>query len=183
MLNKIFIIGHSLGGMLAPRIDAEGGNFAGVIIMGGSPRKFEEILMDQNLNVVHSLNKFMKMITRRQIMTFSAKFYNIHKMSDEEAKQTTVLGKNTKAYYFKEMGKYPAIDYLKGMDKPVYILQGEKDFHISVEKDYGGYQKALGDKPNVTFKLYDKLKSCLYAVCLWQHKKIKTRIQSRATCR
>ena len=56
--NKIFIIGHSLGGMLAPRIDAEGGNFAGVIIMGGSPRKFEEILMDQNLNVVNSLNKF-----------------------------------------------------------------------------------------------------------------------------
>ncbi|MGE7186227.1 hypothetical protein ACQKKK_20340 [Peribacillus sp. NPDC006672] len=44
--------------MLAPRIDAEGGNFAGVIIMGGSPRKFEEILLDQNNEVLNSLNKF-----------------------------------------------------------------------------------------------------------------------------
>ena len=26
---KIYIIGHSMGGMLAPRIDAEGGNYAG----------------------------------------------------------------------------------------------------------------------------------------------------------
>ncbi|CRK84675.1 alpha/beta hydrolase family protein [Neobacillus massiliamazoniensis] len=53
--NKIFIVGHSLGGMLAPRIDAEGGNFAGVIIMGGSPRKLEEIMMDQNNDVLIQL--------------------------------------------------------------------------------------------------------------------------------
>ena len=30
---KIFIIGHSMGGMLAPRIDAEGGNYSGLILM------------------------------------------------------------------------------------------------------------------------------------------------------
>ena len=91
--NKIFIIGHSLGGMLAPRIDAEGGNFAGIIIMGGSPRKLEEILMDQNNDVLNSLNKFLKMIARKQIAALSSKFDNIYNLSDEEAKSTTVLGK------------------------------------------------------------------------------------------
>ena len=55
---KIFIIGHSMGGMLAPRIDAEGGGFAGIIIMAGSPRKLEEIIMDQNDQVLNSLNRF-----------------------------------------------------------------------------------------------------------------------------
>ncbi|MBQ3592469.1 MAG: alpha/beta fold hydrolase, partial [Clostridia bacterium] len=35
---RICIIGHSMGGMLAPRIDAEGGNFAGLILLAGSPR-------------------------------------------------------------------------------------------------------------------------------------------------
>ncbi|WP_210471536.1 S9 family peptidase [Sporosarcina sp. 6E9] len=155
--NKIFIIGHSLGGMLAPRIDAEGGDFAGIIIMGGSPRKFEEILMDQNNDVLNSLNKFFKMIARKQIATLSAKFYNIHKMSDEEAKSTTVLGKYTRAYYFKEMGEHLTYDYLKVLNKPVFILQGEKDFHISVEKDFGGYKEILNDKQNVTFKLYPNL--------------------------
>ena len=38
---QIFIIGHSMGGMLAPRIDAEGGNFRGLILLAGSPRKLE----------------------------------------------------------------------------------------------------------------------------------------------
>ena len=63
--NKIFIIGHSMGGMLAPRIDAEGGNFAGIIIMAGSPRKLEEIIMSQNSDVLNSLNMFLKMIAKK----------------------------------------------------------------------------------------------------------------------
>ena len=110
--NKIFIIGHSLGGMLAPRIDAEGGNFAGIIIMGGSPRKFEEIMMDQNNDVLNSLNKFLKMIAKKQIAELSSKFDNIYNLSDEEAKSTIVLGKHVKAYYFKEMGEHPSTNYL-----------------------------------------------------------------------
>ena len=51
---KVFIIGHSMGGMLSPRIDAEGGNFRGLIIMAGSPRKLEEIMLDQNEAVLRS---------------------------------------------------------------------------------------------------------------------------------
>jgi dipeptidyl aminopeptidase/acylaminoacyl peptidase len=155
--NKIFIIGHSMGGMLAPRIDAEGGNFAGIIIMAGSPRKLEEIIMDQNDEVLKSLNKLLKMIAKKQIASFSSKLANIYNLSDEEAKSTSILGKYTKAYYLKEMGEHPSVDYLNRMDKPIFILQGEKDFQVSIENDFNGYKKLLGDRPNVTFKLYPNL--------------------------
>lgn len=154
---KIFIIGHSMGGMLAPRIDAEGGGFAGIIIMAGSPRKLEEIITDQNNEVLNSLNKFLKMIAKKQIASLSAKLDNIYNLSDEEAKSTPVLGKYTMAYYLKEMGEHPSVDYLNRLDKPVFILQGEKDFQVSIEKDFNGYKKLLGDRPNVTFKLYPNL--------------------------
>jgi len=152
--SKIFIIGHSLGGMLAPRIDAEGGNFTGIIIMAGSPRKFEEIMMDQQNDALNSLNKFLRIIARKQIAKVSSKFENIYNLSDEEAKSTLVLGKYTRAYYFKELGEHPAANYLMVLNKPILIMQGDKDFHVSVEKDFDGYKKLLGDKKNVTFKLY-----------------------------
>ena len=155
--NKIFIAGHSMGGMLAPRIDAEGGNFSGIIIMGGSPRKLEEIILEQNNDVLNSLNKFLKMIAKKQIAAFSSKFENIYNLSDEEAKSTLVFGKYARAYYFKEMGEHPPINYLKVMDKPAFILQGEKDFQVSVEKDFNGYKNIVGDTRNVTFKLYPNL--------------------------
>jgi dipeptidyl aminopeptidase/acylaminoacyl peptidase len=154
---KIFIIGHSMGGMLAPRIDVEGGDFAGIIIMAGSPRKLEEIIVDQNDQVLNSLNRFLKIIAKKQIASLSSKFYNIYNLSDEEAKSTPVLGKYNKAYYLKEMGEHPAVDYLNGLNKPIFILQGEKDFQVSIEKDFQGYQKLLDDRSNVTFKLYPNL--------------------------
>ncbi|MEH7118958.1 alpha/beta fold hydrolase [Neobacillus vireti] len=155
--NKIFIIGHSMGGMLAPRIDAEGGNFAGIIIMAGSPRKLEEIMMSQNNDVLNSLNRFLKMIAKKQIAAISSKFNNIYNLSDEEAKSTKVLGKYVRAYYLKEIGEHPAAIYLQALDKPVFILQGEKDFQASVEKDFNSYKTLLSDKQNVTFKLYPNL--------------------------
>jgi hypothetical protein len=155
--NQIFIIGHSLGGMLAPRIDAEGGHFAGIIIMGGSPRKLEEILMEQNNDVLESLNMFLKMIAKKQIAALSSKFDKIYTLSDEEAKSTVVLGKYSRAYYFKEMGEHPSINYLNVLVKPVLILQGDQDFHVSVDKDFKAYKDLLGEKSNVTFKLYPNL--------------------------
>ncbi len=155
--NKVFILGHSMGGMLAPRIDAEGGIFAGIIIMAGSPRKFEEILMDQNYKVLDSLNKILKIIAKKQIAKLSAKFHNIYNLTDEEAKSTLVLGRYTRAYYFKEMGEHPSTNYLSALDKPMLIMQGDKDFHVSVERDFNVYKELLSNKPNVTFKLYPNL--------------------------
>lgn len=155
--NKIFIIGHSMGGMLAPRIDAEGGNFAGIIIMAGSPRKLEEIMISQNNDVLKSLNKLLRWIAKKQIAALASKFDNIYNLSDEEAKSTKVLGKYLMAYYFKEMGEHPSPQYLNKLDKPVLIMQGEKDFQTSVEEDFNGYKRLLVDKTNVTYKLYPNL--------------------------
>lgn len=155
--NKIFIIGHSMGGMLAPRIDGEGGNFAGIIIMAGSPRKLEEIMMDQNDTVLNSLNKILQIVAKKQIAALSSKFDNIYNLSDEEAKSTFTLGKHVRAYYFKEMGEHPSVHYLKDSDKPVFILQGEEDFQTSIENDFNVYKKILSDRENVTFKLYPNL--------------------------
>lgn len=154
---RIFIIGHSMGGMLSPRIDAEGGNFTGLIIMGGSTRKLEDVIIEQNNEVLKSLNRLLQVIARKQIAKLSFKLENIYNMSDEEAKSTLVLGKYGRAYYFKEMGEHPLDNYLVQLNKPMLILQGEKDFHVSIEKDFNQYKEMLKEKQNVTFKLYPNL--------------------------
>lgn len=155
--NKIFILGHSMGGMLAPRIDAEGGNYKGLIILAGSPRKLEEIIIDQNNDFLDSVNKVLQWIAKKQVGNLTSKFDNIYNLSDEQAKDTPIIGKYVKSYYFKEMGEHPASNYLKDLDKPILVMQGEKDFQVSVEKDFNGYKSLLRDKDNVTFKLYENL--------------------------
>jgi len=166
---KVFIAGHSMGAMLAPRIDAEGGNYAGIILLAGSPRRLEEIMIEQQDNAIKDLNPVLKWIAGKQMKKIREKFDMIYKLSDEEAKNTNFLGKYNKIYYLKEWGLKPAVDYLKewglkpavdylkDLTKPILVMQGDKDFHVSVENDFNKYKEILGDRPNASFKLYPGL--------------------------
>ena len=153
---RVFIIGHSMGGMLAPRIDAEGGNYAGLIIMAGSPRKLEEIILDQNEAALSSTKGFINWIVKKQVAKFSAMFEGMYQLSDEEAKKKK-MGGGTTLYYFKEMGEHPASNYLTATEMPILIMQGEKDFQATVHKDFAAYKQLLSGKSNVTFRLYENL--------------------------
>ena len=153
---KIFIIGHSMGAMLAPRIDAEGGDYKGLILMAGSPRKLEEIIIEQTKEAMSSMNGLTKWLIGKRLTKLANIFDGLYELSDEEAKQRNVGG-GTTLYYFKEMGSHASSDYLTKLEKPVLIMQGEKDFQAKVDKDFSAYQNLLKNKANVTFKLYENL--------------------------
>ena len=153
---NIFIAGHSMGGMLAPRIDAEGGNYKGLILMAGSPRRLEEIMLDQNEAVMRSGKGLLQWFVKTQVAKISAMFEGMYELTDEEAKKKKV-GNGTTLYYFKEMGEHQASEYLLKLKKPILIMQGEKDFQATPEKDLAAYKELLKDKENVTFKLYENL--------------------------
>ena len=153
---KIFIIGHSMGGMLAPRIDAEGGDYRGLILMAGTPRKLEEVLIEQNEEVLSELKGLAKWLIQKQVQKLRKTFAGLYDLSDEEATKKKVGG-GTTLYYFKEMGEHPVSDYLIAMEKPMLIMQGEKDFQVKVDKDFKEYQNLLKGKSNAAFKLYANL--------------------------
>ncbi|MCL2603206.1 MAG: alpha/beta fold hydrolase [Defluviitaleaceae bacterium] len=79
---RIYMAGLSLGGMLAPRIHASGGDFAGIIIMAGSPRHILEITVEQERESV----TFQSQILEGQIalleMLLATKDYDTLRMLD-----------------------------------------------------------------------------------------------------
>ena len=77
-------------------------------------------------------------------------------MSDEEAKNKKFAG-GTTLYYFKEMGRKTAADYLLENEKPVLIMQGGKDFQVLADDDYLKFKELLSDRRNTFFKLYPEL--------------------------
>ena len=154
--SKVFIIGHSMGGMLAPRIDAEGGNFRGLIMMAGSPLPMEKIMLIQLEEQMAEMKGLTKKIISKQLDKFTALFEGLYELTDEAAKATKI-GNGVTLYYFKEMGQPSVEDYLNKTDKPMLIMQGEKDFQVRADRDYAAYQKILVGRSNVTFKLYPGL--------------------------
>lgn len=154
--DKIFIIGHSMGAMLAPRIDAEGGDYRGLIMMAGTPRRLELIMEEQLEASFAEMRKFTRFFAEKSTRKILKKFDGIYEMSDEEAMRLKIGG-GTTVYYFKEMGEPPVSYYLEKAQKPMLIMQGGKDCQVKVVEDFGAYKEILKDREDVTFKLYDNL--------------------------
>lgn len=163
--DRVFIVGHSMGAMLAPRIDAEGGNYRGLVMMAGTPYRIEEIMVRQFKQVGASKGILMKFVAKLEDRIFSKKFDGLYEMSDEEAKNIKFAG-GTTLYYFKEMGMKTAADYLSETDKPTFIMQGEKDFQVLADVDYAKFKELFSDRPRTRFKLYENLNHafvpCIY---------------------
>ena len=162
---RIFIVGHSMGGMLAPRIDAEGGNYRGLVLMAGTPRKLEEVMLGQTAAIADELPALLRPLVKKQTEKLQRTFADMYDLTDAEAQQKKVAG-GTTVYYFKEMGDHPAETYLQNPEKPLLILQGGKDVQVRPDIDFAAYQQLLKDKPNVTFRLYEGLNHAFVpAVC------------------
>ena len=152
---RIFLLGHSLGAMLAPRIDAEGGNAAGLILMAGTPYRLEEVVLRQ-LRQSGKGRGLLRRIVGLEYKIFSKKFSGLYEMSDEEARKKKFAG-NLSLYYFKEMGRKTAAEYLAESDKPVLLLQGEKDFQVLADDDFRQFRNLLAGRGNTFFRLYPGL--------------------------
>ena len=154
--DRVFLAGHSMGGMLAPRIECAGGDFRGLILLAGSPRRLEEILIEQTREAMEDMPAFARKIAAKQLQKLQQTFEGLYELTDEEALQKKVGG-GTTLYYFKDMGQPTVAQVLARTHKPMLILQGEKDFQVKANVDFAMYKELLGDRENVTFKLYPGL--------------------------
>lgn len=155
--NNVYIIGHSLGGMLGPRIDVQGGDYAGLVLLAGSPRALWEIIYDQNIALLEELT--IDEDEKESLMeTIEAEYEKGKLLKDislEEAQDMTIFGLN--GYYFKEMDEYNVESIISDLDKDLLIMQGQDDFQVYYEKDFAIWEDLLKDKENASLISYPNL--------------------------
>jgi len=157
--DRVYILGHSLGGMLAPRIHAMGGDYAGLILFAGSPRFLLDIMKDQQAAVIETMEDENKKTTARE--TNRRFIENVERgltLSIEEAKNITIENMGgTSAYYFKDLYENPASKFIENITAPFLVMHAADDIQVYTDKDFGLYKELLSGRSNVTFKLYGGL--------------------------
>jgi len=155
--NKVFMIGHSLGGMLAPRIQVSGAGFAGLILLAGSPRFFLDLSYDQNVDYIEKMmTGEEKEAALASLSGWDAMVNVIVNLPDEDAKGV-YLDAGLNSYYLKDLYYHPAANYIKDVTVPYLVLQGADDFQVRSDKDFAQYKELLSGRGNVTFILYEGL--------------------------
>ena len=145
--DRVFLLGHSMGGMLAPRIECSGGDFRGLILLAGTPRRMEEVLADQIRQIMAAQPAFVQKLGAKKTEGLLGSFEGLYDMTDDEARAKK-LGGGTTLYYFKEMGQPTVEQWLEKTHKPMLVMQGEKDVQVKADVDFALYRSLLGDREN-----------------------------------
>ena len=152
---KIFVLGHSLGGMLIPRIGKADQNIAGLIVMAGPTRPLEELILEQSIYIA-SLDGSPSEDEKKQMDVVRGQIANVKSPTLSSSTPASSLPLGVPASYWLDLRDYHPAESAKSLKQPMMILQGGRDYQVT-KVDYDGWLKSLSDQPNVTFKLYPKM--------------------------
>ena len=153
---RIFLLGHSLGATVAPRIGLEEPDLAGLIIMAGLTRSLEDTILDQ-YTYIYNLNGKITTQQKAELKTLKEKVDRLKdpNYKDKITPQDLPLG--VPIAYWRDLQNNKTLDVAKKINLPMLILQGERDYQVLKSIDFEGWKTALKGRKNVTFKLFPNL--------------------------
>lgn len=148
-VSSIYVMGHSLGGCLAPTIAQKNSDVKGIISLAGTPRDLVEVIIDQ-------------LTAQKEEASGDAAKNSVQKSLDDAAvmkegndESAFLLGWGYK--YYNSLRELKVGETVKSLDIPMLFLQGDADIQVYPDKDFPLWKEYLDGKANCTFKLYEGL--------------------------
>jgi len=152
---RIYILGHSLGGMVIPKIAKRDATIAGVVIFAGNCRPLEDLLLEQfsyifNLDGTVSPQEkvYLDNIKKQVELVRSGNF------NKNTNKKLLPLGIN--GCYWLDLRNFDPAKMASFITMPVLVLQGKRDYQVTMT-DFNLWKKSLSGNKNASFKAYKSL--------------------------
>lgn len=142
---RIFVLGHSLGGYLGPRIANLDGRLAGLIILAGSFRPMQNLILEQSEYLGAAPEQMERL--KQQV----AQINSLHPGEDNPP---TVLG--VPSSYWLDLQSYDPGTQVRAVKCRILILHGVRDYQVP-EQDFALWRTALKGRNDVTFHDYPPL--------------------------
>ncbi len=144
---RIVVLGHSLGGYLAPRIaDAARGKVAGVVVMAGPTRPIPDLVEEQTAYLVAA-----GAASEEMVAPLRAEARKIRELDPKKPPEGNLL--NAPAVYWIDLASYDPAAKARANGLPILVLQGERDYMVTA-KDLEGWKKALDGAAFAKFQTF-----------------------------
>lgn len=154
--HRVFVLGHSLGGMMAPRIATGNPNVAGIIILAGPTQPYGKEFARQ-IRYIVSVETPGTARGERYIQLAEAFEQAIESPSlKPDQIVTEPPGTRIPGSYFLDLRSYNPVETAAAMKIPIFVLRGGKDYQVT-RLDYAGWQSGLKNDPKATFNFYPEL--------------------------
>ncbi|GAA4555488.1 alpha/beta hydrolase [Planotetraspora kaengkrachanensis] len=149
---RVYVAGHSAGGKVAPRVAAAEPSVAGLVLLAADAEPMPQAAVRvvrhlASLNPGPATQAAVEMITRQAAMTGSPDL-------SPDTPATELLFGFTAAYHLDLRG-YDPVATAAALDKPMLILQGGRDYQVTVADDLSRWRAGLAHRPDVTIRVHD----------------------------
>jgi fermentation-respiration switch protein FrsA (DUF1100 family) len=146
--SHIFVLGHSLGGYLAPRIATQDHRVSGLVILAGPTRPIEDLILEQT-----------RYLANLSGMNQSAQIAAVER-GVEKIKTLNFTGNetvfNAPKSYWQDLSTYDPVATAQALHIPMFILQGLRDYQVTME-DFMRWNETFSGNSMVTMKTYPSL--------------------------
>lgn len=139
---KVYLLGHSLGGQIASVLAAQDGDIAGMILWNSTPRHLADVARDQFIQLDPD-NK-----AAYEELAVAAK------ETSYESARSIYYYYGANEYYWAGYNEIDVVGSIKSAGIPVLIINSRDDAQI-FEEDIQLWQELLEGDENVEIKLYD----------------------------
>ncbi|MFB8002555.1 hypothetical protein [Nocardia sp. NPDC056000] len=149
---RVFVVGHSGGGKAAPRVAAAEPSIAGVVVMAGDtvalPRAAVRVA-----NYLAALDPGPHTTATVESIGRQAAAVESPLLSPTTATSELLFG--WPAAYWLDLRDYDPVETAAALGKPVLVVQGGRDYQVTVEDDLSGWRSRLAERADVHIKIYD----------------------------
>lgn len=149
---RVFVLGHSQGGMLAPRVARASGHVAGLILLAAPARPLLDLLPEQN-RYLFALDGTTTAEETAFLAKLDAMIADLRSGRPMAASETPL---GVPASWWRAIDAIDPVADAKSLPVPVLLLQGGRDFQVTAA-DWARWQAAFGADPRAALRHYPAL--------------------------
>jgi len=152
---QIYILGHSLGGMLLPRIAQETPDVAGLIFLAAAARPMENMILEQ-VTYLAALDGKTTKDEQAQLDELTKQVARVKDKSLSFDTPSIDLPLGVPPAYWLDLRGYDPPRDAVSLPQSMLILQGERDYQVT-PVDFDLWKSALATHSRLSFHLYPSL--------------------------
>ena len=149
---RVYVLGHSQGGMLAPRIARQSGEVAGLAMLAAPARPLLDLLLEQNRYLV-GLDGTVDPAEQAHLTRLQAQ---VDAVRGDGAVALADSPMGLPANYWRTFETVDPVADARATDVPLLLLQGGRDIQV-VDADWRLWQAAFANDPRASLHHYPAL--------------------------
>lgn len=152
--SKVYVVGHSLGAMSAPLVASKSKQINGIVLLAGNARPLEDVVLEQYI-YLYGLDS-LDVEEKKEILDYTTKMKTLKDPKLLKLAKAEDLPLNIDSHYWQSLVKYNQLQVAKKLKQPILVLQGERDYQVTMS-DFNLWKQNLKENTKNQFISYPSL--------------------------